>query len=164
MAKQKERLGKNRFTLQIAHWAWIDDDAKVDISLANTFHHPLLRTIVQDKLNIWIAAMAFSNALRNKMRGNGLAGSDPNFSAQLLPHTPGIAQRAVQFIQQSLKTQSQLLPCICKHHFTRGSVQQANTSMIFQLLHTVTYCRLTQADTLSCTTKTFLLRYCDENL
>ncbi len=119
---------------------------------------------MQDKLNIWIAAMAFSNALRNKMRGNGLAGSDPNFSAQLLPHTPGIAQRAVKFIQQSLKTQSQLLPCICKHHFTRGSVQQANTSMIFQLLHTVTYCRLAQADTLSCTTKTFLLRYCDENL
>ncbi len=58
-----------RFTLQIAHWAWIDDDAKIDISLANTFHYPLLRTIVQDKLNIWIAAMAFSNALRNKMRG-----------------------------------------------------------------------------------------------
>ena len=55
MAKQKERLGKNRFTLQIAHWAWIDDDAKIDISLANTFHYPLLRTIVQDKLNIWIA-------------------------------------------------------------------------------------------------------------
>lgn len=81
MAKQKERLGKNCFTLQIAYWAWIDDDAKIDIFLANTFYYLLLRTIVQDKLNIWIAAMAFSNALRNKMRGNGLAGSDLNFFA-----------------------------------------------------------------------------------
>ena len=83
--KAAERIASHS---QIAHWAWIDDDAKIDISLANTFHHPLLRTIVQDKLNIWIAAMAFSNALRNKMRGNGLAGSDPNFSAQLLPIRP----------------------------------------------------------------------------
>ncbi len=86
-AKQKERLGKNRFTLQIAHWAGSMTMPKSTspwriLSITHCADDRAGQTEYLD------SGDGFQQSLRNKMRGNGLAGSYPNFSASCCPIRP----------------------------------------------------------------------------
>ncbi len=101
--KAKERLGKNRFTLQIAHWAWIVTMPKSTspwriLSITHCCGDRAGQTEYLD------SGDGFQQCIANKMRGNGLAGSDPNFSAQLCPIRP--VSRNVLFSSSSSRSRA----------------------------------------------------------
>ena len=95
-----------------------------------------------------------SDALRDQMRRDGLAGGDAHGPRQLLPYPPRFTQGHMEFIKQTLKLARQLMACFGEHHFTRRSVEQTYAGLVLQLLNAMAHCRLAKTNNFPGTAKT----------
>ncbi len=118
---------------------------------------------MQNKIDIRIAVITFSDALGNKMRRNRLARRHSHGAGKLLSEPADIPERTVQFIQQPLQTHCQLLSRFGEYHFSRRAVEQLHSRLRFKLLNAMAHRRLAEANHLPCPAKAAGLRDGDEN-